>query len=299
MQTHYAGSDLARNLSLWNSVQGYLMYDTPSTGTYRITVRGARGWRVLRAPNPGQQYGRGQIIQGDVSLSAGTKVVVVCGAAPLHINVNSGDGSSGSPGGGASFVATTTSNSSTGALIPLIVAAGGTGGNSYQQNQALYDAQSYTNASNWLALRPSGFNTEGGGRGNAGGGGAGWSDNARRDDGGTSTSAGNPAKALNTQGLGGQVDGEDTGGGGRFGGFGGGGYGFSNDLSAGGGGYYGGFEHQGGSNYWAGSPPLQNDTSTPKGNATSYVNTGLVSNYGDSGTYGFNDTYGSVTIVKL
>jgi hypothetical protein len=298
MQTHYAGTQIASTLALWNSVQGYLMYDTPSTGTYRITVRGARGGRDLRAPTP-QQYGRGQIIQGDVSLTAGQKVVVVCGAAPLHINVNSGDGNSGAPGGGASFVALTTSNTSTGALIPLIVSAGGAGGNSYSSNQALYDGQSYTNAGNWLALRPSGFTTEGGGRAGAGGGGAGWSANARRDDGGNSTNSGNPAKALNTQGLGGQVDGEDTSSGSRFGGFGGGAYAFSNDLSGGGGGYYGGFEHQGTSNYWAGSPPLNGDTSSPKGNATSYVDTALVSNYGDSSTYGFNDTYGSVTITKL
>ena len=281
--------------SILDRMKGSFSGGQPAAGT-AAAVRGARGGKDLRPGN--QQYGRGQIIRGDVSLTAGQKVVVLCGAAPLHINVNSGDGSSGAPGGGASFVALTTSNSSSGALIPLIVAAGGTGGNGYQSNQALYDGQSYTNASTWLAGKPAGFTDEGGGRSNAGGGGAGWSNNAKRDDNGTDTTNGRPAKALNSTALGGEVNGEDTSGGGRFGGFGGGAYGFSNDLSGGGGGYYGGFEHQGGSNYWAGGG-FPGDASTPKFNATSYVNTGLVSNYGDSTTYGYNDTYGSVTIEKI
>ena len=298
MQTAYSGTPVSSTLALWNSTQGFLMYNTPTTGTYRITVRGARGGKDLRKTAPTQQYGRGQIIRGDVSLTAGDKVVVLCGAAPLHINTNSGDGNSGAPGGGASFVALTTSNSSSGALIPLIVSAGGAGGNAYQSNQALYDGQSYTNISARLACRPGGFTDEGGGRAGAGGGGSGWSNNAKRDDAGTASSSGTPAKALNSTALGGVVDGEDTSGGGRFGGFGGGGYAFSNDLSAGGGGYYGGFEHQGATGYWGGGSFAGSDSS-PIPNATSYVNTGLVSNYGDSVTYGYNDTYGSVTIERI
>lgn len=97
---------------------GFQIWTVPTTGTYRITARGAQGFSA----NTGNNGGTGAVIQGEFALTAGEKLRILVGQAGTGVKGGSGGG------GGGSFVTkylTTLAN--TGNDDILIIAAGGGG----------------------------------------------------------------------------------------------------------------------------------------------------------------------------
>lgn len=124
-QTHYGTTSpqpgyasWGTNLDLFVCDFGVQYWTVPATGTYRITVAGARG-----AHSGGSNYGWGAILTADYSLEAGDILRMVCGQ-------NGVDGSSGlGGGGGGTYVALTKYG-----MLTLLMCAGGGAGVSNNDN---------------------------------------------------------------------------------------------------------------------------------------------------------------------
>lgn len=222
--------------------RGIQEWVVPTTGPYRIDVRGAEGGRDIYTS--GNQGGKGARMVGEFNLTAGQTIKIVVGQKGGDTRFTSID-NAGAGGGGGSFV---WRNSGT----QILIAAGGGGGAS--SNTGIYsgihgntgvngsDAQGISNTG--------GLNGQGARRNTSGssywaGGGCGW-----LSDG---TGGNNPTnynylpgsrgayggRSPRNAALGGTRwnDGNDEGGDGGFGGGGGGG---SDNMGAGGGGGYSG-----------------------------------------------------------
>jgi hypothetical protein len=147
---------------------GYQLWTVPETGIYRITARGAQG-----APTEAAAGGRGAIIRGDFSLTAGEKLQILVGqtaniAAPRLYR--------SSAGGGGSFVVKYTGN--TNIIDDILVIAGGGGGTGSNPIDPQCDAQTGTSGgqarrNNVNAGGAGGTNGAGGNIGNASANGAG------------------------------------------------------------------------------------------------------------------------------
>ena len=122
VNTAYTATSLAGGVTI--NTQGVQEWIVPATGIYRIEADGAEGGQSLFGPTLG---GRGAIVRGEVSLTAGTKLYIIVGQKGGSSNVefsSPGNGNEGA-GGGGSFVAFGTSLAIS---TPLMVAGGGAGG---------------------------------------------------------------------------------------------------------------------------------------------------------------------------
>jgi hypothetical protein len=256
---------------------GIQLWTVPTTGTYRVTARGAQG-----APTEATAGGRGAIMIGEFALTAGEKLQIMVGQT-----ASIGDERlyRSSAGGGGSFVVKYTG------LVnddnDILVIAGGGGGTGSSPIDPECDAQIGTTggrarSNNFNAGGAGGTNGSGGLLGNASSNGAG---------GGflTDGTVSNNASGLSflNGGLGGGINSTyaPTGGG-----FGGGGAPNNGDLNrfSGGGGYSGG-----GASNTLGSSAQSN---AGGGGGASYNSGANQSNLGGvSGNYG----NGSVTIELL
>jgi hypothetical protein len=113
---------------------GYQLWTVPTTGTYRITARGAQG-----APTEAAAGGRGAIMTGDFGLTAGEQLQILVGqtagiAAPRLYR--------SSAGGGGSFVVRYTGV--TNVLDDVLIVAGGGGGTGSTPIDPQCDAQTGT-----------------------------------------------------------------------------------------------------------------------------------------------------------
>ena len=119
-QSAYSATAWTASTSNLNmTTNGVQRWTVPSTGTYSFTVAGARGGSDGAAT---QGYGR--IVTGNVNLTAGEVLNIVCGQP----GADTGDTNGGGGGGGGTFVYTGSSTSY--ASTDLIFAAGaGSGGN--------------------------------------------------------------------------------------------------------------------------------------------------------------------------
>ena len=90
-------------------------WHVPTTGVYRISATGAQGG----SGDFGFDGGRGALIEGDFSLSAGTLLHIVVGEMGEGSMI-SGSGGGGGGGGGGSFIVDAFDN-------PLLIAGGGGG----------------------------------------------------------------------------------------------------------------------------------------------------------------------------
>ena len=246
----YLTTNLNGSVSVSAGIQSFTI---PVTSAYRITAYGAKGF--------GTNAGRGAVIAGDFTLTAGTVLYILPGqqgAPPISPGTNQYGG------GGGSFV-TYTNNT------PLIVAGGG--GGSW--------AQSYTGLSDGTVSingNPgAGANCNIGTAGTSGGGG------------GTSSSA-DGGGGLNSNGAGNAgglafVNGATGGAQYGHGGFGGGGGASSwdNRRGGGGGGYSGGGGSHGGTTYF------------PEGGGGGSINNGI----NPTNTSGSNNANGMIVITKL
>ena len=114
--TAYSGTSLAGAVTV--TTQGIQEWIVPSTGNYRIKVVGAHG-APSTTGNASLRGGRGAIVEGERTLTAGTKLLIIVGQG------GAGSGAHGG-GGGASVVALT---ALTATLNPTdVVIAGGGGG---------------------------------------------------------------------------------------------------------------------------------------------------------------------------
>lgn len=217
-RTSYSTSWVNTYLNM--TTTGVQEWTAPATGTYRITVAGARGGN--HSANNG---GRGAIVRGDFVLTASDVLKILVGQTGADPG-NGGD----SGGGGGSFVVKGTT--------PLIIAGGGGGGAyAYPGRDATYSDPSASGNPNGPAGSSGGNGGAGTGYGGAGGGG--YSGN-----GGTGFQASIVYGGFSFQGggEGGYNPSVCSGHVQAFGGFGGGGAGpnCTNSGSGGGGGYSGG-----------------------------------------------------------
>lgn len=292
----------------------------PSGAVLDIWCRGGRGGKDYPG-NMSITYGYGRVQRIRIEATADA-VLTISPAAHGEDYTVLGDGDNGGAGGGASFVAELNNNN----LELLSMAAGGAGANRYEATSArvLYHGQAYTEISRYTGASGSNNLISGAyraaGRPAAGGGGAGWNVRAYFSDGNTATTA---SASNGTSFVADRINngGSTNGGRGGYstatseanaeGGFGGGAYGYTNNLSGGGGGYYGGWEHQGStinsdsltvssatSKY---SDPFHNQNILSL-NAISYIDTGGSSNFTvlqheDLG--GTNDATGTITIQSV
>lgn len=208
---------------------GYQLWTVPETGTYRITARGAQG-----APTEATAGGRGAIITGDFSLTAGEKLQILVGQTA---SVGTNRTYRSSSGGGGSFVVRYTGV--TNIVDDILVIAGGGGGTGSSPIDPQCDAQTGTSggrarSNNANAGGTGGTNGSGGGIGNASANGAG---GGFLTNGATSSFA--SGLSFLNGGLGGAINSTYAPNGG---GFGGGGAPNNGDLNrfSGGGGYSGG-----------------------------------------------------------
>jgi hypothetical protein len=254
------------------SASGVILWTVGRTGTYNMTLAGARGGR-----NSGnnQQGGQGAVgsING-VSLTQGEVLRIVAGQVGTAGPGRTGEEAGG--GGGASFV------HRNGAGSPIAVAAGGGGGSANQTGMSI------SSDNRGLAARLVNSGSTGGGQGNYGGpingthegaGGAGWTGDGFWSPGGPTTDR--LGRALNNTATGGLL-----GDGGGLGGFGGGGTGGRNNGSGGGGGGY-----QGG---WGGVYGDPGQGSSGTGGQSGSGGWGFGLSYS-----GYNNGDGYVTITRV
>lgn len=254
----------------------------PSTGTYRIEAAGAQGG--------GSVGGKGAILAGNFSLSAGDVIVILVGQQGQNYS-----GNRNMSGGGGTYVY----NNTTGQILVIAGGGGGAPGSYASANGST--AQNGNNGE----YGSSGIDGVGGTGGNGGGGsscrgggGGGWSGMGAIV--GCGGSAGEGGMSFLSGGLGGNISGE-----GVVGGFGGGGSSEGTNsawtYAGGGGGYSGG----GGSSH--------SDQTARGGGGGSYIlsvatnvatSNGLI--YGTSNMNGpvqnlnnYNSGHGYVTITKV
>ena len=199
---------------------GIQLWTVPKTGTYRITAKGAQG----SAPES-STGGRGAVMQGEFSLTAGEKIQILVGhTAPVGVVARVNKSSSG---GGGTFVVKYTGI--TNVVADILVIAGGGGGTGSDRPSGA-DAVTTTTGVTGRLGGAGGTNGNGGTGTGSNGGGGGFLTN------GTQTGAG--SSFLNG-GLGGIINTSYAANGG---GFGGGGSPTNGVLFryAGGGGYSGG-----------------------------------------------------------
>jgi hypothetical protein len=157
--TAYSATNLSGSVTI--NPQGVQNFTVPITGGYRIECRGAQGY--------GTFGGRGAIMAGDFTLTAGTVLKIIVGQAgspPISPGTNQYGG------GGGSFV-TYTNN------VPLVIAGGG-GGSWATAFTAVTDGTTSPNgnsALNGSTNGAGGTGGNGGGSGNFGDGGGGLSGN--------------------------------------------------------------------------------------------------------------------------
>jgi len=207
--------------SFYNAQNGLQTWTVPQSSTYRITAFGASGGGTLN------RGGRGAIIEGEFSLTVGTKIDILVGQeGPLTNGLRSG-------GGGGSFVVEKLTQNI------LIVAGGGAGSNNQPNTPfAGMHASLTTSGKNATNVGGSGgVNGSGGGGSDEGAGGGGMF-----GDGGSGGAERLGGSAYILGGNGGLSSEYGEGG------FGGGGAGW--DSTGGGGGYSGG----GGGDYIEGGP---------------------------------------------
>ena len=178
---------------------GIQLWTVPTTGTYRITARGAQG----SAPG-GSTGGRGAVMTGDFSLTAGEKIQILVGqTAPVGVTARVDKSSSG---GGGSFVVKYTGV--TNVVADILVIAGGGGGTGSDRPSGA-DAVTTTSGVAGRAGGAGGTNGSGGTGTGSNGGGGGFLTN------GTQTGFG--SSFLNG-GLGGAINASYAANGGGFGG---------------------------------------------------------------------------------
>ena len=268
----YSAATWSSNSSYFSTSNGIQLWTVPTTGTYRLTVLGARGGVGGSTPFAG---GSGAKAQADVSLTQGDQIKILVGQiGGTSLNVTSGGG------GGGTFV-TSSANS------PLVIAGGG-GGGAGAGSAGEKTGVGGTNVNSGTASRDG---TVAGGTGGLGGaspseGWSGASGGGLTGDGGngianSSVAANSGGKSFTNGGAGGIRIG--TNGHGAVGGFGGGG---GSTWGPGGGGGYSG----GGGDSSAGSGS-DREGAGGGGSYVSGANTSL--------TASFNAGDGSVTIQIL
>lgn len=246
----YLTTNLNGSVTVSGGIQSFTI---PLTSAYRITAYGAKGF--------GTNCGRGAVIAGDFTLTAGTVLYILPGqqgAPPISPGTNQYGG------GGGSFV-TYTNN------VPLVIAGGG-GGSWAQSYSGLSDGTVSLNGN-----PGAGANCNIGTAG-TGGGGGGNSSNAD-GGGGLNTNGGGPTGGLAF--VNGATGGAQYGHGG-FGG-GGGASSWDNRRGGGGGGYSGGGGSHGGTTYF------------PEAGGGGSINNGT----NQSNFSGANNANGMVVISRL
>ena len=123
----YAATSLAGDVTV---TSGYQRWTAPTSGTYRITAKGAKGGDTANESGTGNAGGRGAEVMGEFTLAAGDQLLLVVGQAGAD---KPGCSDWGGGGGGGSFVTQVVSTG--GDLIsplalrvtPLLIAGGGAG----------------------------------------------------------------------------------------------------------------------------------------------------------------------------
>lgn len=138
-------------------INGIQLWTVPTTGTYRITAKGAQG-----TPAEASAGGRGAIIRGDFLLTAGEKIQILVGQTA---GFRADRKYRSSAGGGGSFVVKYTG--STNIVNDILVIAGGGGGTGSTTIDPEADGKSGTSGGR---ARRNGFNAGGTGGINGNGG---------------------------------------------------------------------------------------------------------------------------------
>ena len=168
-QSAYSATTWASNTNYFNVQDGIQYFKIPTSGSYRITAKGARGKSI-----EGSSYiGNGGIVRGDFTLTQGDLIAILVGhAPPTHNSTYNFQG-----GAGGTFVATVTSVGGNTTATPLLVAGGGATVRS-TSSRAGADANMSPDGKNGSGSTggTQGSEAAGGGHNRTGGGGAaGWS----------------------------------------------------------------------------------------------------------------------------
>lgn len=141
----YSGNTWVNNTAYFNqTVQGYQLWTVPVTGTYTVTVAGARaGARASGNASIAPGFGEGAVIRSsNISLVQGEQLQIVVGQEGLSYSLNGSGG-----GGGGTFVVKYRANLAASANSDIIMIAGG--GGSIQKIDA--NAAAYNNTTYWTA----------------------------------------------------------------------------------------------------------------------------------------------------
>lgn len=145
--TNYTGNTWISNTSNFNqTVHGYQLWTVPATGTYEITVAGARaGGRPGVGANIAAGYGQGAVIRSsNISLTQGEQLQIVVGQEGLSYSTAGSGG-----GGGGTFVVRYLANLAATVAANIVMVAGGGGSqNQLSGNAAVFAANYFTGNSN-------------------------------------------------------------------------------------------------------------------------------------------------------
>jgi len=109
--------------NLYNNTRGFLMWTVPETATYTIKAMGGAGGGTTGTGPVGSLGGKGSFAQGNMSLTAGGKILLVIG----HRGVDSTSSGTSGSGAGGSFVFYRAAGG-TFTTSDIIMAGGGGGG---------------------------------------------------------------------------------------------------------------------------------------------------------------------------
>jgi hypothetical protein len=123
------------NLNEVSGKQGFQLWTAPTTGTYRITAKGAQGGSTAGNGTYSNSPGNGAHISADIALVKGTKIVIIVGQSGEYPTSSNKSNTAGG-GGGATWILKENFTTANDQVYMVAGGGGGAGSPSYNVGQA-------------------------------------------------------------------------------------------------------------------------------------------------------------------
>ena len=192
LKSNYGASGWWQTPANFNEVsgkQGFQLWTVPTTGTYRITAKGAQGGYNAGLGSYSNSPGNGAHISADIALMIGTKIVIIVGQSGEY-PTGSMKSNTGAGGGGATWILKENFTTANDQVYMVAGGGGGAASPSFDVGQA-----GHANGTSQGILGAGGnsFSAGGGTTSNRASGGAGWTGDGSVDSNSTSSGGLRPA----------------------------------------------------------------------------------------------------------
>jgi len=192
LKSNYGASGWWQTPANFNEVsgkQGFQIWTVPTTGTYRITAKGAQGGSTAGNGTYSNSPGNGAHISADIALVKGTKIVIIVGQSGEY-PVGSSRDNTGAGGGGATWIL---KENFTTANDQVYMVAGGGGGASRPYSNNGTSGSANGSSQGILGGGGNSYSAGGGTASNRASGGAGWTGDGSADSNSDSSGGLRPA----------------------------------------------------------------------------------------------------------